>query len=158
MLFLYTCIRLCVIYIVRASPLPPDPKPEDPGPGACCQLLGLPRRPREPPGSPRRQQEAAQEAPGNPLGSPRSRRRRQEGAEVPQTTQFAWFGDVEVPQTTVFAWFLATGMPETTLFTWFLAVMMPNTTLFTWFLATEMPKTTLSEGGAPKVDATLTQG
>ena len=97
-------------------------------------MLGLPRRPREPPGGPRRQQEAAQEAPGNPLGSPRSRRRRQEGAEVPQTTQFAWFGDVEVPQTTV----------------------------FTWFLATEMPKTTLSEGGTTegrrKVNARLTQG
>ena len=27
--------------IVRASPLPPDPKPEDPGPGACYGLLGL---------------------------------------------------------------------------------------------------------------------
>mgnify|MGYP007060092281 FL=1 len=101
------------IYIVRASPLPPDPKPEDPGPGACCQLLGLPRRPREPPGGPRRPQEAAQETSGNPRGSPRSRRRRQEGAEVPQTTLFAWFGDVEVPHTTVFAWFLAAGMPKT---------------------------------------------
>ena len=59
-------------------------------------MLGLPRRPREPPGGPRRPQEAAQEAPGNPLGCPRSRMRRREGAEVPQTTVFAWFGDVEV--------------------------------------------------------------
>ena len=45
--YVHHCRALCgegshtYIYIVRASPLPPDPKPEDPGPGACCQLLGL---------------------------------------------------------------------------------------------------------------------
>ena len=53
--------------IVRASPLPPDPKREDLDPGACCRLLGFAvanwpfgRGLRRPPGGPRRSQEAAE--------------------------------------------------------------------------------------------------
>ena len=63
------------IHIVRASPLPPDPKPEDPGPGACCQLLGLPRMPKEPPGGSRRQPRKHQETPEETPGAAGGARR-----------------------------------------------------------------------------------
>ena len=88
-------------FVFKGLPLPPDPKPEDPGPGACCQLLWLPRS-------------------------------RQEGAEVPQTTVFAWLLAAGMPKTMVFAWVLTAGMPTTMVFAWCLAAGMPKTTVFAW--------------------------